>query len=955
MKTTIDRPSLAMLGLAVCSALQPVRAEQAVEKAERIEVTGTRLASSDTESASPIAIIKAEEIRLEGYQQLELLLANYPQFNGGWGNRLNNSNPGVASGTATLNLRSLGDARTLTLVNGRRLPPGDVFALSPDINQIPPALIQRIEILTGGASAVYGSDAIAGVVNFVLNEHFQGAQGDISYDFFNHQQHSTIVQEALRRRNFNIPGDKSNDGATTTATLTMGGDFSGDKGNASISMRYLKSEAVAQSERDYSACQVNFDVLCEGSPTTYPGRFQDAGASGFPSWTMNPANGGVRSYLASRDAYNFAPLQYFQRPAERYGFNAFANYEFSPNARLYAQFGYMDDRTVVQLAESGVFGTSATQVRFENPLLSDDWRNRLVFYKPDGTPGTGPGTVADVVIFRRNVEGGARVFDLRHTAFREVLGLKGDAAKDWEYDVYFQDAKVQFADFHTGDFSRTRVQRALDVVVDPATGRAVCAAAVNGSDPECVPWNIWTLTGVTAEALRYLQIPSMETGFTTQRIFGATMTTDLGRYGAMFPSSRKPVEIAFGFERRVEKLRYEPDAAAMAGDLGGTPQPLLPVDASLEVKDVFGEIRAPVSEFLDLSASYRHSDYADKSTRTYGAGFIAGPRSSLRVRGSYQRAARAPNLLELYTPQTMAFARYTDPCAGPAPERPFEECRRTGVAPNQYGQIPVSPIGNAYIDGGNPELSVETGTTYTLGLVLNPVRDLAVTIDYWDIRMDDAIGGIDVDTVLTRCLETGEARFCGLITRDPRFGSLWLDGAFVKAVRVNIGSVRTSGADVAVNYRIGLPRGHAVALDGLGTWLRKLSVEAIAGDPAIDCAGQVFNACTDLPLPKWRHRFRATWRPPWNFEIAGTWRYIHSTALADFKTAITALPAVSYFDIAGTWSLSKRVTLRGGINNVADRDPPPVFSLPPGVNGNTFAQVYDVLGRHVFMSLSLKF
>ena len=258
--------------------------------------------------------------------------------------------------------------------------------------------------------------------------------------------------------------------------------------------------------------------------------------------------------------------------------------------------------------------------------------------------------------------------------------------------------------------------------------------------------------------------------------------------------------------------------------------------------------------------------------------------------------------------------------------------------------------------GGNPQLQPETADTYTLGLALTPTRELSATLDYFDMRIEDTISSIDGAVIFRQCLDTGDPFFCGMITRDAITGTLWLGGNIV-GINQNIGKTRVSGVDAAFNYRWTLPGGHVVAFDAIGTWLRRQSVEAFRGAASTECAGKLFSQCGTIQLPEWRHRRRTTWKPQSDFEIAGTWRYIGSTTYAPETNVMGGLPSVSYFDLAASWNATKRLAVRGGINNVADRDPPIVVGgdATGRLNGNSFAQVYDVLGRHFFVSATLKF
>lgn len=960
---------VAPLALAVASAFQLAHAQQPAQKLEKIEITGSRIISSDVESPSPVAIIRAEDVKLEGFQHLELLLNNFPQFVGDQGNRVSN----FATGTATADLRGAGAASTLVLLNGRRLPAGTPNYLSPDLNQIPGPLVSRVEILTGGAAAIYGADALAGVVNFILNDRFEGVQGDVAYDFYNHEQKNRYVTELVRARGFEVPGDKGMDGATTSTSLAIGGNLAGGKGNITTFFRYLKSDALLQSERDYSACAVNFSrdfstVFCGGSGTSYPGRFTDVGPipptvvrTPLLRWTIDPGSGRIRPFATSTDLYNFAPTNYYQRPAERYQVHAFANYDLTSAHRVYSEFGFHQDHTVAQIAPSGSFGTLVA-VRWENPLLTDEWRSRLRFWNGAGEAATGPGTIANIAIERRNVEGGARQDDLRHASFREVLGMKGEFAGHWDYNLYFQSSKVIYQEEYRRDFSISRIARALDVVADPRTGAAICASALNGTDPGCVPYNIWTLGGVGSAALAYLETPGFQNASLSQQIISATIAADLGDYGIRIPKSRG-VEVALGLERRSEKLRYDEDVAFSSNDLAGQGPRSRPTNAgAFTIEELFAEARLPVLDLVNLSGSYRYSRYSTgRATNTFGLGFNAQPIAFARFRGSYQRAVREPNLNELFTPQFQYFydpnfPADSDPCSGETPIRSLADCQRTGVTAAQYGHIPDSPFGAAHATaGGNPQLRPESGHTLTLGLVLATGKNASMTVDYFDIRIEDTIGEIDAGTIFQQCIDTGDPIFCRLISRDRERGTLWLEGANTLATLQNLGEKRISGVDAAANFRFPVAGSGVIRLDLVGSYLRKWSISLYPHGGTFACEGTFYSVCF-RPLPKWRHRARVMWETPWDLDVAATWRYIHRVANASEGVALLPeLKPMNYLDLAATWNVAKRFAVRAGINNVLDRDPPVTNAGPATNNGNVFVNSYDALGRHVFVSLTARF
>ncbi|HUH95043.1 MAG TPA: TonB-dependent receptor plug domain-containing protein, partial [Casimicrobiaceae bacterium] len=321
---------------------------------EKITVTGTRIPSPNLESTSPISIITPIDIKLTAPLSTENLLNIMPQVTPDLGNAVANG----STGTATVNLRGLGAARTLVLVNGRPLPPGTPAngGYAADLNEIPVQLIQRVEILTGGASAVYGSDAIAGVVNFIMNDRFEGVQFDYTHSFYQHDQHSDTIaalvaeSAATNPSQFHVPGNIGSDGELNQYALTLGGNFADGKGNGTLFVGYQRQKPILQSERDFSACSLasndvgpNQPFFCAGSSTGPTGKFTTPNGV----FTVADAAGNVRPFAGS-DAFNFGPYNYYLNPDERWNVMATAHYDFTPWARAYAEFNFHDDHTVPQ-------------------------------------------------------------------------------------------------------------------------------------------------------------------------------------------------------------------------------------------------------------------------------------------------------------------------------------------------------------------------------------------------------------------------------------------------------------------------------------------------------------------------------------------------------------------------------------------------------------------------------
>ena len=971
--------ALALMGAQVAYAQQPV---QTTERVERVEITGTRLPQLSTEGPSPVTVMDAQEIRMDGLAKTEDLLNNLPQVYASQGSNASNG----ATGTANINLRNLGPTRNLVLMNGRRMPAGSprsgAASAAVDVNQIPAPLIQRVELLTGGASAVYGSDAITGVVNFIMNDRFEGLQVDANWSGYNHEQHSTDVANVVAARSvgnpsqYQVPGDIGADGQVRGVSVLMGKNFADNKGNATLFFNYKKEDAVLQRDRDFSACALSpgNTFKCGGSGTSYPGYFYPFSATAYNVFTIADAAGNTRPFTGN-DVFNFGPYNYYRRPSEQYGFNAFAHLDVHPKVRAYSEFGFHDNRTDAQIAPSGSFFSQQT-IFFDNPLLSPSVKAAIAA----GDPAfAGPGTSAQVLIGRRNIEGGGRDDDIRHTSYRGVLGAKGEFTKNWNYDAFIQTARVLYQERYLNDFSNVRLGRSLDVVAGP--GGPACRSALpdaNGVvvDPNCVPYDIWHIGGVNQAALDYIQTPGLQTGETRLHVMNATITGDLAPYGIKMPGARDGLAVALGLERRKESLALQTDTEFETGDLAGQGGATHSVHGNLDVDEFFGEARLPLlqrqpfADLLSINGSYRHSEYSTNlSTNTYGAGIEWAPVRSFRLRGSYQKAVRHANIQELFQPQGNNLFGMTagDPC-GPAMSATVAQCANTGLAAAQYGKaILKNPAGQYnFLQGGNPLLTPEEAKTYTFGLVMNPTRNFTATVDWYSIFIEDAIGNAPPATILQQCLTAGQ--FCNQVQRDAN-GTLWLTPAGrIVATNQNLGAYYTNGIDIGANWTTRMGNMGGLGLNLVGSWVNTWRFEPIKNAGNFDCVG-LFGPQCGTPIPEWRHKARATWATPWTLDLALTWRYIGSVdhegtssqPLLKSNVPLTdrSLKDFHYFDIAANWTINKTFTLRGGINNIFDVDPPIVSNTTadPSIfgNGNTFPQVYDTLGRLLFVNLTMKF
>jgi len=994
-----------------------------------IVVTGSRIPQPNLTSVSPVTVVNSAEFKLTGTTRTEDLLNALPQVFADQGGQVSNA----ATGTATVNLRNLGANRTLVLINGRRLVPGDPTDSAADLNFIPSTLVKRVDVLTGGASSTYGADAVGGVVNFIMDTDFTGFRLDGQYSLYQHDNGASgAIKNALAARGFGAPDGSVADGGAINVTGTIGASFDDNRGHVVAYAGYRKINAVTQDRRDYSSCAIGANragaLTCGGSATSANGTIiaysggTPTGAGGIPYADGTSTYfqvGANRTLTGGFTPYNYAPTNYFQRPDERYTAGFFANYEINDAIKPYLEGMFMDDRSVAQIAASGDFGNTYS-INCDNPLLSAQQlsiicaRGNLVTASRSPIDGsltppplaTAPSTITSEAIagfvatpytfidpttgrtynkgfaqiLKRNVEGAPRQDDLQHTSFRIVAGSRGDLSDAFSYDAYYQYGRTNFAETYLNDFSVSRLRKALDVV--NVNGTATCRSVVDGTDPNCVPYNIFTAGGVTPAAVNYLAVPGFQRGQVEEQVASASITGQLGKFGIQSPWASEGVGVNIGAEYRKEKLNLNTDVEFQTGDLAGQGAPTLPINGSFRVYEAFGEVRVPIvhdSFLYDFSfdGGYRYSKYelANRSfsTNTYKAGAELAPIRSIRFRGAYNRAVRSPNIQEFFATQRVALDGSTDPCAGRTITAADRGCLLQGLAVGQ--RTPANPAGqyNGLI-GGNPNLTPETSDTYTAGVVLQPdfvpfLRGLAITVDYFDIRVKNTVQGIGADTILATCNSTLNPQFCGLIHRDST-GSLWRSSnGYVTDLTQNIGSLRTRGVDVGASYAHELGGLGSFSANFNGTYLDDFTVNNGVSTP-YDCSGYYGTQC-GTPAPHWRHKLRTTLTLPDGIGISGAWRYFSSVAIdgsstnatlaGDYSQFARRLGAQSYFDLALSAVIGEHYNLNIGVQNLLDRDPPTVsgagtYACPAGFcNGNTYPQVYDALGRYVYAGVTLNF
>ena len=559
---------------------------------DEVVVTGSRIVSPNLQSISPVTAIGAEELNIAGKTRIEDVLNQLPQAFAAQGSNISNA----SDGTATVDLRGLGAQRTLVLVNGKRMMPGDPDGGSAaDLNQIPLSLVKRVDVLTGGASSVYGADAVAGVVNFVMDNEFEGVRFDYNYSFYQHENDQDTAQNINELKGNPLPDSSVNVGYSKDFSLAVGIGGAEGRGHATFYATYREVDPVLQSQFDYSACTLNLavagtDFACGGSGTADPAQFlivnPVTGNLGVGR-TFNP-DGTLRDFTAN-DQYNFGPVNYYQRPDERYTAGVFGNFKLSDAADVYGEFMFMDDRSVAQIAPSGAFlGAATFTVNCNNPYFSPSMRQEICGALGDDEFG-------QLLIGRRNTEGGGRQDDIGHESYRIVAGVRGDINDVLSYDAYYLNGEVKRNSTYLNDFSTRRTALALNAVTDPADGSVQCLVNVDADggndDANCVPWNIWQDGGVNPQALAYLQTPGFQRATARTEIVHADMTADLSN-SVKLGSTETGLVINFGAEYRSEKTDFQVDEAFRTGDLSGQGGATLPVTGRF---DVSGTVRRSTS------------------------------------------------------------------------------------------------------------------------------------------------------------------------------------------------------------------------------------------------------------------------------------------------------------------------------------------------------------------------
>lgn len=912
-----------------------------------ILVTGSRIQRRDLTSTSPLAVVQDEEFQLSGTTNVEQVINTLPQVVPSGGAFSNNPGGGVA----VLDLRGLGATRTLILVNGRRWVYFDPSQIV-DVNTIPQFLIDSVDVVTGGASAVYGSDALSGVINFRLQTDLQGLQAGTSY---------SITEEG--------------DGRRYGAHIAIGAQMADGRGNVTAYAEYFNRGSIFQGDREFSRIsQADAPLLGApgglipfGSSTTPQGSLRYFGRGGRAgnftttgAFFEQPGVSRPRDPVA--DNYNYAPANYLMVPQERWLLGGYGEFEITDNITAFSEVTFVNNRVENELAATpvtGFFNLNVAQTCGFVSVADCAALQQLDAQETAANNAAGrandPGAVR-FFVQRRTIETGSRNASDDRNAFRALAGVKGPLTDTLNYEAYYFFARTRNSQIQQGNISRRAFQAGLD-----GTG---------------TPINIFGPGTLNQAMLDAITVPTQNTDISNLQVASAALNGVLGNLGM----GGDDIGFAAGGEWRSVSARFIPDFALSSGDVIGF-NAGEPTQGGYNVAEAFAELRLPIIadqpffHRLELSGAARYSDYSLEAVGgvwTYAAGAEWAPVPDITFRGQYQRAIRAPNVGELFGGQGVGFPQAQDPCAQPsaATDPTIRQlCIATGVPQNLVGSagLQINPQIPG-IFGGNPNLEEERSDTYTIGAVIRPrfIPRLAITIDGYDITIENAISvlGGGLANVLNLCynvIQNAQSPFCQAIRRNP--GGLISGEEFsVRVLNENIGLLETRGVDLQVDYTqplgFSMMGGDESRLNFffLGTYVDQFDITPVAEIPTeIDnCAGRfgVLSCGQPIPRYKWTSRLSFIDGP---LTLSGRWRHVGRVRDDDPDTdyVVEEIGAYDLFDLSFAFDVSDGLRLAMGVNNLLDTNPPIL-----GFNAqqsNTWPGTYDVIGRDFFISANLRF
>lgn len=972
-----------------------------------VVVTGTRITTPGVESSSQISSVGESEIDLLLQPEVEKIIRLLPMTVPGDGGNVNNG----TEGAATVNLRGLGAKRNLILLNGQRLTPYN-YDGEVDTQVIPTAMLERIDIITGGASATYGSDAMSGAINFVTKRDFQGIDFDSQY---------SVTDEG--------------DGQIYNSALTVGANTPDGSGNVVASINWAKREGIQGGARPLGRlgivsedgsgyqqylngqaptppadplCQGENAVAAGGSGTTTPTRVSIFGMGALGQVRTDNTIG------ANCSVFNFNPYNYYQTPQERFGGTAEGFYTINENFEPYVRASFSQTNVTQQVAPSGIF-SSDFWTPLGNPFISAQQRAFVIAAAEtgrtggtllaDGTldgdgnnvgnwrdlDGSGTVTAADdlrLAYGRRTTEFGPRSTSYDNSWFQLVTGLRGEIVENWDYNFSFSHGESRQSQLSQGYANLANLVHAIN---------AVSTTTCRSGPSTCVPINLWAAPGgITPEMAQFSSASATELQEYTQNIAQLLVSGYLE--GIKSPWADLSPSVSLGVEYREENGGTTPDEClklAPTSCLGGAGGYVLPIEGGFSAYEYFGEAIIPLVrdqpfiEQLDVELGYRYADYDPSGgTDSWKYGLSWAPIEGLRFRAMQQRAVRAPNVGEIAAPQvTELDSAFQDPCSianvANIDAVLRARCISTGMTNAQVGVVGDIVSGQINVFNGtdlNAPVTPETADTTTFGLVWTPdvsswfggmITAPQLTVDYYDIRIEDYIEGPPPQDVLDACYVQGDAAQCDNIIRVG--GSLVLDGSGVQTFTQNLDYIQAEGIEIGAAFGVDL--GGLGSVDVSFNANHFLSQEFHSFDVlnVVECVGQYSASCGSnfgTPTPETRWIQRATWNLPFMnnaFQIGYLWRHTSEVTsgyvLDDNPATVTfgafqTIPDYDWLDVVGTWQINDAMRLSAGVTNITGEDPPVVGNEAADVANNslnTFPSSYDALGSVYTIGLNVRF
>ncbi|KMS60267.1 TonB-dependent receptor [Novosphingobium barchaimii LL02] len=972
--TCLSAASLALFAIpAFAQDTTPQAADEAdADVGEAIVVTGSRIQTGAPTTAAPVQVLGSEQIQSTGSVNIQETLLKNPVFGTPTYSRTNTSFSTSGAGLATVDLRNLGIDRTLVLINGRRVVSGVPGSAAVDLNMIPVQMLDRVETLTSGsASAVYGSDAVAGVVNFVLKDDFQGMQFDVK---------SGIAE--------------TGDNYTLDTSVMLGGNFDDGRGNATLFVGYSEQGAAYMRNHKTEAGRSDVDsisALLVGESDSPFDKYAPYYSGYIPQGTYYTDNGAftygpggaLQPCVATNVAtcsnslgtgtgptgFNRTAQRYLAIPVQRYSAFMNAHYDVTDSITAFLEgsfvstnaksnieafpwdtsYGYADGQMPIETLFNGV--------TYRNPYVPD-----AIFNDSSDTNGDG---LRDIFVTKRLNDFGNRTSSSTQNTFRVVGGFRGEIAKKWNFEVFGNYGQSNITQNGTGQINVLNFVNSQQIIPDGAGGYQCASEAARQQG--CVPANVFG-TGSLANALDYLQAPSTYTAVQKQTQVGGNISG-----GITNPLGADDIGISIGAEYRREAQDARWDALQTAGLNGGNALP--PTVGSFDVKEVYGEARLPLvtdSFVHDLSirGAARYSKYSTVGgTFSWNAGAEFAPIRDVRFRAMYAQTVRAPNIAELFAGRSQDFPQVQDPCVGIGATGGGalgDNCRAApGVLANiaanggAFAQTQSDLQGVTSFSGGNPNLSEEKGKTLTLGMVVNPVsidalRNLTLTVDYFRVKIQDAIVQTDLNYILNQCYNNNN--LCDFIVRRPAVSGPNSSGSLdeVNSGVTNSGGVKTSGIDVTVNYTHSFDLGNTrlnTSLNVAYTHLLSGYTIPLVTEQTKDYFEGEVGAASD--------RFTANLGVGTDgFRITATGTYIGASWIDDQFDGYHAYKVHPefYLDLQARFFTKTGVEFFVGMDNVFDNDPIYMASVSGAATGmESDTGTYDPLGRRFYAGAKVKF